>query len=82
SRARKKARKANKKRKWIVILAVMLFIIGGSATAAYLKTQSFLHSIQEEAGPNKDSGVAKAETAYAAEKPLSIVLLGKDTRGE
>ncbi|MFT9848170.1 LCP family protein [Aneurinibacillus sp. REN35] len=82
SRARKKARKANKKRKWIIILAVMLFIIGGSATAAYLKTQSFLSSIQEEAEPRKDSGVAKAETAYAAEKPLSLVLLGKDTRGE
>ncbi|GEN36409.1 MULTISPECIES: LCP family protein [Aneurinibacillus] len=83
SKAKKKARKANRRRKWITILAVMLFIIGGSATAAYLKAQDFLNKIHSEVESSaKEAGVAKAETIYSTERPISIVLLGKDTRGE
>jgi LCP family protein required for cell wall assembly len=82
--SKKKARKANRKRKWLTILSIMLFIVGGSATAVYLKFQNFFNGIQQDALPaiRDETGVAKAETAYEAEKPMSIVLLGKDTRGK
>lgn len=83
SRAKKNARKANRKRKWIIILAVILFIVGGPVTFAYLKAQDVLNKIQSEAEPaSSKAGVAKAEASYTTDKPISLVLLGKDTRGE
>ncbi|QYY43519.1 LCP family protein [Aneurinibacillus thermoaerophilus] len=83
SKSKEKARKAKRKRKWLTIFTIILFIMGGSATAAYLKFQSFIHNIQDKAElSTKEAGVAKAETIYEADKPMSIVLLGKDSRGE
>ncbi|MED0671795.1 LCP family protein [Aneurinibacillus aneurinilyticus] len=83
SRAKKSGRKTNRKRKWIIILAVILFIVGGPVTFAYLKTQDVFNKIHSKAEPSSSkAGVAKAETTYMADKPISLVLLGLDGRGQ
>jgi polyisoprenyl-teichoic acid--peptidoglycan teichoic acid transferase len=78
-----KPRNAKKKRRWLLIITIVLFIIGGSGAAAWWKVEGFLKSIQAEAEPGgSEPGVAKAETLYHAQEPMSIVVLGKDTRGK
>lgn len=79
---KKDTKKPVRKKKWLLIFSILFFILGSTGAAAYWKFSGFLQTIQADGEPAASPSVAKAETVYSTDKPLSILLLGKDTRGK
>ncbi|MED4572685.1 LCP family protein [Brevibacillus agri] len=69
------------KRNLIIVCLFVLFIFGGVAGAVYWKIDSALETVTSPANPTS-SVVKTVDPTYHSDKPLSFVILGRDTRKE
>lgn len=79
---KKQSGRSRKIRKWLLFFSVFaLFLVGGVAGAVYWKIDRTLDAVTQPQRNTKPSTI-DGDAKYHADKPLSIVILGSDTRPE
>lgn len=75
--------RSRKLRKWLLFFSIFtLFLIGGVAGAVYWKIDSTLDIVTQPKDGTSPSTTQPVDAEYSTEKPLSLVILGSDTRPE
>lgn len=76
---RKKQKKKGKWRRFLFVSLMFLLLVGGGlGTYAYMQWNQLLDQITED--PYHIPGQEKPDPSYSSDKPLSFVILGRDTR--
>jgi len=79
---RRPSGRSRKIRKWLLFFSILtLFLIGGAVGAVYWKVDSTLDAVTQ---PQRQGGVSSSvgRAEYKSNEPLSLVILGTDTRPE
>ncbi|HZG15882.1 MAG TPA: LCP family protein [Candidatus Bathyarchaeia archaeon] len=77
---KKPVRRKSRRRLFLLFGLCFLLLIGGAAGAFYWKVDDALKEISRPS--NVPSGAAPLDPTYHQDKPLSVVILGRDTRPE
>jgi LCP family protein required for cell wall assembly len=79
----KKPVKRRKVRRLVILfLFAMLLLIGGVAGAFYWKVNSTLGTVSSNTRDGVNTLTEEVDSAYHSDKPISFVVLGRDTRPE
>ncbi len=78
----KPVRRKKKRRLLLLFTLFALLLVGGTAGALYWHIDKALQSATSGTGDGVNTLLPGTDTAYHSDKPLSIVLLGRDTRKE
>lgn len=80
--ARKKPRRRNRRRLFVLFGLCLLLLFGGAAGALLWKVDDAIELASSDTLNGVNTLIEQTDSSYQQEKPLSIVILGRDTRPE